>query len=52
MINLGGDEEIMLRYKVIERTDLKMSADVDTSTVPLRSGDQQQNTVSVNFARW
>lgn len=28
IINLGGDEETMLRYKVIERTDLKMSADV------------------------
>lgn len=28
MINLGADEETMIRYKVIERTDLKMSGDV------------------------
>ena len=25
---------------------------VDTSTMPMRSGDQQQNTVSVKCARW
>ena len=28
MINLGVDEETMIRYKVIERTNLKMSGDV------------------------
>jgi hypothetical protein len=38
MINLGADEETMLRYKVIERTDLEMSGDmVDPSSLGQRN---------------
>jgi hypothetical protein len=38
MINLGADEETMIRYKVIERTDLKMSGNtVDPSRLGQRN---------------